>query len=582
MGTDSRNGIGRREVLTGLGLAAAAAAGGTASAAAPKGDAAKWDHETDVVVVGSGAAAGAAAVTAASQGAQVMMIEKMPLTGGTTAKSGGVTWVPNNPLLQAKGIADPKEDALKYMVRYSFPNEYTPNSPTLGIPELQYRLLEAFYDHGAPAINHLDAVGAVKFKEFRMFFVDRPAPDYADHLPENKVPAGRAMEPAVGSGSTEGGNTLASMLEKWITAKNMPVLTDTRVTRIVKDNGRAVGVEATDADGRTLRIKARRGVVFGTGGFAHNTELIGLHQPPILGACAAPGSTGDFIAIAQEAGAAMGNLSSAWRTQVLVEAALENRVFGMTAFVLPGDSMLLVNKYGNRCVNEKRDYNDRTRAHFGFDPTREEYPNHLMFMIFDGRSLDAFGGSYPFPADKRESKFLIEAPTLDELAVQIGARLAKIEDRTGRVKLAPDFSANMKAAVERFNGYAVAGKDPEFDRGLHNYDREWHLLFSARRKGTTQPENSHPNITMHPLTQAGPYYAFILGPGALDTNSGPLINEKAQVLAPGQRPIPGLYGAGNCIAGPSRNAYYAGGGTIGMALTYGYIAGMNVVKEPLA
>src|SRR5690606_14888771 len=134
-----------------------------------------------------------------------------------------------------------------------------------------------------------------------------------------KVPAGRGMEPAVGSGSSEGGNTLASTLEKWVAAKNMPVLTETRVTRVLKDNGRVVGVEATDADGKALRIKARRGVVFGTGGFAHNTELIGMHQPAIYGSCAAPGATGDFIGIAQEAGAAMGNLSSAWRTQVLVE-----------------------------------------------------------------------------------------------------------------------------------------------------------------------------------------------------------------------------------------------------------------------
>jgi hypothetical protein len=276
----------------------------------------------------------------------------------------------------------------------------------------------------------------------------------------------------------------------------------------------------------------------------------------------------------------MGSLHTAWRTQVLLEEALENRMLGLGVFVIPGDSMIVVNKYGKRVFNEKRDYNDRTMTHFVFDSTREEYPNHLMYLITDARSIDAFGGAFPFPRDKRESRWLIEGATIDELAAKIGERLGKIATRIGREKLEPGFVAETKAAIERFNDYAEKGRDPEFDRGLHAYDREYHLLFSARREGTQYPVNPKPNITMHPFTKAGPYYAFILAAGALDTNGGPQINEKAQVLAHDGRPIPGLYGAGNCIACPSRAAYYGGGGTIGLALTYGYIAGMNVAAEP--
>ncbi len=575
-------GLGRRDILAGVGLAAAVVATSTAAVAAPKAKAPegpKWDMETDVVVVGSGAAGGAAAVTAASQGAQVLVLEKMPLLGGTTGKSGGVAWVPNNHLLRATGVEDKREDALRYMARFAYPQQYTPNSPTLGLPEPQYRLLEAFYDQGPVAIQHLETVDAVKFKQFRLFFVDRPAPDYADHLPENKVPKGRAIEPAVGAGGSSGGGSLAAHMEKWLRAKNVPIMTDTAVTRVIKDNGRVIGVEANDADGKLMRIKARRGVIFGTGGYVHNTELVGLHQTALYGSCAMPGATGDFISIAAEAGAAMGNLGSAWRSQVVVEDALETRALARCADYLPGDSMIVVNKYGKRCVNEKRDYNDRTRAHLGYDPTREEFPNQLMFMIFDERSLDAFGGSYPFPLDKRELRSLIEAPTLDALAGKIAERLAGIADKVGGVVLGPDFLSNMKGEVAAFNGYAKAGKDPVFDRGLHEYDREWHLLFSARRADTKQPVNSYPNITMHPISGKGPYYAFILAAGALDTNGGPMINEKAQVLAADAKtPIPGLYGAGNCIASPSRDAYFGAGCTIGLALTYGYIAAMDAVR----
>lgn len=575
---------GRRQALIRGGLAAG---GLVAAGMAPVAQAAKaaagprWDHEADVVCIGSGAAACAAAVTAVGQGARVIMVEKMPLPGGTTGKSGGVTWIPNNPLLRARGIKDEKADCLRFLARYAYPRQYTPNSPTLGLPEGSYRLLEAFYDNGSPMIEHMEKLGAVSFKEFKMWFVDKHAPDYADHLPENKVPRGRALEPSAGAGSSVGGASLAAQMEKWLAARGTPILLEHRVTKVVKEGERVIGVEALHGD-RLVRIKARRGVVFGTGGYAHNTELIGLHQPALYGACAMPGSTGDFIAIAAAAGARMGSLDTAWRTQVVLEEALENRAIGMGAFVLPGDSMIVVNKYGRRIGNEKINYNDRTQLHFVFDPVRKEYPNQLQFMIFDERSLDAYGGAFPIPADRRAARFMIQGNTVAELAANIAARLKKIEDQTAGFKLEAGFADTLADTIARFNGHAKAGRDADFERGLHAYDADWQALFSPMRKGTSQPANAHPNPTMHPLDDKGPLYAFILGPGALDTNGGPMINEHAQVLDAANKPIPGLYGAGNCIASPARGAYFGAGGTIGLALTFGYIAGRHAMQAKSA
>lgn len=568
-------GVSRRVLLAGAGLAATAAALPTrAQAMAADG---AWDQVADIVCIGSGAAGCSAAVTAASAGAKVILLEKMPFLGGTTGKSGGVAWICNHFGLRAQGVKDEKADAMAYMCRFSFPQLYDPTSPTLGLAEADYRLIEAFYDHGYKAIDHLQTVDAVRFKQFRLWGIDEPAPDYADHLPENKVPTGRALEPVTGSGG-QGGGSLAMQLTDWLERNKVPVLTETRVTRIVMDDGRAVGVEA-EANGKRLRIRARKAVIFGTGGYAHNLDLVGLHQTALYGSCAMPGSTGDFIAIAGAAGAAMGTLDGAWRTQVLFEEVLESRELGVCAFFLPGDSMVLLNKYGRRVVNEKRCYNDRTRVHFAYDPVRDEYPNQLLFMLFDQRSLDRFGGAYPMPAKASESPYLVKGENWDALFTRLDAKLASFGGRIGGVRLDPGFAAAAGESIRRYDGFAKAGRDADFDRGAQLYDVQWHKLFSAAREGTPYGANPYPNLTMHPFAAEGPYYAFILAAGALDTNGGPRINHHAQVLSANGEPIPGLYGAGNCIAAPTRNAYYGAGGTIGPALTFGYIAANHALGK---
>jgi succinate dehydrogenase/fumarate reductase flavoprotein subunit len=577
---DSR--ISRRQVLAGAGVAAGAAATiavtGTVGAAAAK---TAWDQEADIVVVGGGSAACSAAVTAASLGDKVILLEKEAILGGTTNKSGGVAWVPNNPLMRKAGLSDTRADALKYMARFSFPQIYTPDSPTLGLDALVYRRLEAFYDNGSATIEHLDKLGAAKYDTFKVG--GNPSPDYADHLPENKVPKGRSLTPVNDKGEATTGNigdgaVLIGAMEAWLEKNKVPMLTEHRVTAVIKESGRVIGVEAASG-GRTVRIKARKGVIFGTGGYSHNTDLVGLHQTALYGACAMPGSTGDFIAIAGAAGAAMGTMGTAWRTQVVFEEALKNRVLPQGVFFIPADAMFVVNKYGKRVVNEKRNYNDRTKVHFTYDPVAEDFPNQLLFMIFDGRVVDAFGGAYPIPTPGNLGPYVIEGVDLPALAAAIGKRLDGLKDKTGGCTLAADFPARLKATFDQFNGYARSGKDPDFRRGDQSYDKEWQAFFSQMREGSMEKPNSMPNSTMHPLRETGPYYCIILAAGALDTSGGPQINEKAQVLAADGKPIPGLYGAGNCIASPSREAYYGAGGTIGLCLTFGYIAAQNAHKE---
>ncbi len=570
----------RRRGLINSGIAGAAVLGVMGvSSAAEKSPAMRWDLQIDIICVGSGAAACAAAVTAVDLGNKVILLEKAPIFGGTTRRSGGVAWIPNNFSLQAQGTADLEADCLRYMARYAYPERYRSDSATLGLAPAELALLQAFYHHGAPAVARLNEIGAVNLIRFDLPGGVGPSPDYAATLPENKVPKGRAIwpDPKITGGR---GSSLVDHMVAWLEKRGATLLTEHQVVKLIQQDGRVVGVEAKTGQ-KILRIRARKGVIFGSGGFAHNAELTQRHSGPIYGSCAAAGSTGDLLGMATAVGARMGSLGTAWRTQVLLEEALENPVVGRAINISPGDAMILVNKHGRRVVNEKRNYNDRTRVHFDWDPTRAEYPNQLLFMLFDQRGIDVYGGNYPIPQDIRESAYLITGSTWVELAKNVQVRLEKLRGKIGDIRLDDDFARQIDQTVQRFSSDATQGRDDEFQRGRDAAETDWLAYFSRPRAGQEAQVQGMKNRTLYPFSNQGPYYAMIIAPGALDTNGGPQINASAQILGSDGAPIPGLFGAGNCIASPTRAAYFGAGGTIGPALTFGYIAAHTAHGTPM-
>jgi len=580
--SDLKTAITRRQLLTGAGAGAVSAALGTIGLSASKAHAAgNWDYDADVVIIGSGVGASTAAVTAHDNGDSVLLVEKATLAGGTSAKSAGVLWIPNNFVLRRNGIDDRKDDCLKYLARFSYPNEYNPDSAHLGLRPSDYRLLEAFYDNAAKAVDNLQAKGAIEVAEWRMFQLDRSATDYLDHVPENKVPAGRTLGPVTKDGGIGLGAHLMQQLHGALQQRQVPMHLEHRAMRLVlNESGRVVGIEA-EHGGKVVSFRARRAVIFATGGYAHNPALVAdFQRPTIVGSCAMPGAEGDFLGIAAAVGAQLGNIGGAWRTQVVLDLALASSKLASGVFFPPGDSMIQVNKYGLRVVNEHRNYNDRTEIHGVYDPSRAEFPNQLLFMIYDQRTALAFGGNYPLPEEPEGADYVLKGDTLQVLSAQIAQRLQAVAPRTGGLSLDGAFEKNLQNSIMRFNRFAAAGTDEDFRRGAAGYDREWHQVFSVPRKGSGAPANEGPNVTMHPFTDKGPYFAIILAPGALDTNGGPVIDGKARVLDTEDNPIPGLYGAGNCIASPSREAYWGAGCTLGLSLTYGYIAGNAAHAEP--
>ena len=578
--SNQTKGFTRRQLLTGAG-AAVTSAGVISLTGCESVATYDWHHQTDILVVGSGVGAATAALTAHGNGNAVMLIEKAAFFGGTSNKSAGVLWIPNNFTLKERGIEDRRDDCVRYQARFSYPERFNADDANLGITEHELSLLEAFYDNASDAVDSLRANESLNVAEWRMFALDRPATDYLDHVPENKTPAGRALGPLRADGSMGGGGHLMGQLGAAIESAGIPALLGHRAVKLIQDDsGAVIGVQA-DNNGELVNIKAAKAVIFATGGYVHNREKTDNLQPMRLyGSCAMPAAEGDFIDIAAAAGAKLGNIGGAWRTQGLLEDALNSKYLATGVFFPGGDSTLQVNKYGVRAVNENRNYNDRTEVHGLYDSSRADFPNQLMFMIYDQRTAGGFAGAYPLPLKPADgAAYVLSGNTLAELTAAISNRLGEISSSTGGIVLDSAFEENLVNTIKRFNGFAESGVDKDFHRGENAYDSEWHQVFSPMTAGTDWPKNPNPSICMHPLSDEGPYYAIMLAAGALDTCGGPVIDAKARVLDSFGSPIPNLYGAGNCIASPSRDAYYGAGHTLGMSMTFGYIAANAAGEE---
>ena len=219
-------------------------------------------------------------------------------------------------------------------------------------------------------------------------------------------------------------------------------------------------------------------------------------------------------------------MSHAWWDQVVVEQAVRVPETSKDVYEPFGDSMLIVDRYGRRVVNEKIPYNERAQVHFDWDPVRREYKNLLLFMVWDAAVADSTDESrfrFPVPPPGETYDFVISAPTFAELASAIEARLAELEPHTGGFTLDASFAAGLGATVERFNAMAAEGVDLDFGRGETPIEQAW--------AGSLRPGAA--SASMHPLASDGPYFCVILGPGALDTKGGPVIDESARVLTPG-------------------------------------------------
>ena len=542
-------------------------------------DGVEWNEEFDVVVVGTGAGGFSSALNAHRLGASVVMLEKAPEIGGTTKKTAAWYWIPNNSLMRADGKEDDKRDAVRYMARLSRPQSYDANDERFGMTEWEYATMEAFFDNASTAHDTLVEMGALK----PMYAPD--VPDYHSTLPENKAPYGRTLFPEAPNGEPGKGPEMIRQLSSAAEERRIPIKTEHRVEAVVVDaEGTVVGVVASTG-GREVAVRARQAVIFASGGFTHNKELRqNFLQASIFGGCAAPTNEGDFVDIATALGAPLYNMNYAWMAPMPLEISLSGSPYTSGIFAVPGDSMIFVDKHGRRIVNEKAIYNELTSKFFEFDAAKVEYPNLLLFMIWDERTRELWTATEAIEDTTPsrlaldnygnviyEDSHIIEGETIEDLARNIRTRLEGLASHTGGFRLDDGFAREVPKTIARFNELARTGKDTDFGRGENPIEHTFN--------GEAKPDNGTGNATMYPMSEEGPYYATIVVAGALDTKGGPRTTD-GQILGVTGEPVSGLYGVGNCVASASAQGYWAGGGTLGPILTFGYLAAEHAARQP--
>jgi 3-oxosteroid 1-dehydrogenase len=542
------------------------------TSASPAAATERCDGDYDMVVVGSGAAGLATALFARWQGNTVLVLEKAPEIGGTTRKAAFWYWVPNNVPMRALGLQDPKEDCLRYMARLSRPEIYDPEAERFGVSAWDYAMYEAIYDNASTATELLSERGALEYRHCA------GVPDYWAELPEDKAPAGRVLLPRDARESmSDGGAVAVDTMSLAAEEAGVKFRTSHRVQRLLKNSrGEIVGVEADTGAGETRRFLGRKAVIFCSGGFTHNKELRrNFLSAPVFGGCAVPTNEGDFIHIASTVGAQLRNMNYAWMCPVVLEKALAQDPDLIGTFSPSGDSMIYVDKEGRRVTNEKLAYNESAQAFFQWDPAKGEYPNLVLIAIWDQQAQDHCAsdeyGRFIVPPGAGDAH-VIRGETLAELSRGIGERLARYAHVTGGLKPSADFESNLRSTIARFNGFAAEGRDLDFHRG----ERQVEQLFN----GPVGLDSNPRNPTMHPIAQTGPYYAALLTGGTLDTKGGPKCTPAGQIVDDSDRPIPGLYGVGNCVASASARAYWAGGATLGPILAFAYLAAQQADQEP--
>jgi 3-oxosteroid 1-dehydrogenase len=554
-----------------------------------------FDEMFDFVVVGSGGGSMCAGLVMRSADKSVLILEKTNLVGGTTARSGGVMWIPNNPFMTRDRIEDSYEKAAAYLDAVLPDPKDAPGAS---------RARRAAYLTEAPRM--LEFLGSRGIKLTRV----KEWPDYYDDLPGGSVP-GRTVVAELFDANELGAWTeklrpsfvhlpipasLEEMLElpamkrswavkmllvklvlrgvvakitgkRWVAGgaalqgrmlqaalrEGIEIRTDSPVTEILIEEGRAAGV-ATVKDGRPWRVGARLGVLVNAGGFSHNQRMRERYQPgtSVKWTMAAPGDTGEMIEEMMRHGAAIAQMQERVGNQFTPQPGWEeNEIRQAAQSVTAAPHCILVDQSGVRYLNEGGSYMAYCKEMLERNKSVPAVPS---WAVFDAQYLRKYILAGTMPGTKKPQRwydegYLKTADTLEGLA--------------GSLKMDP---ATLKATVQRFNGFVAQNRDDDFHRGERAYDRwlgDWLHKPSASLGSISEP----------------PFYAVPVLPGDVGTYGGVVTDERARVLREDGSVIEGLYATGVSTASVMGTSYPGAGSSVGPSFVWGYVAAKSAASQ---
>lgn len=548
------------------------------------------ENTYDVVIAGSGGGGMIAALTAHYHGLKPIILEKNKYIGGTTARSGGVLWVPQNRHMAGDGVKDSAKEASQYIeqlvkgrssrerqevfVKYSplmidfledktevrlqsMPG-YADYYPELPGGKNGSRCIEARVFNGKKIGAQLAEINPTIWEfadgyrmtgvEFHKIAMARTS--WAGKMAALKVGIRMFMDKITGRKRLTMGNSLASMLVYSLQKAGIPIHLNTSVEDLILEEGRVVGVKAMQA-GKEVSFNATKGVLLATGGFPHNQQMRDKYHPATSSSAwslANKTNTGDGINIAAKYGVQLELMEEAWWGPMSIMPS-GTAFFHISERALPGS--IMVNKAGNRFVNEAMPYNELIHKFHEQHQQGEDIVPTYFITDHQFRKNYAFGMMRAGNPGKKytDAKYIVKADTLEELAQKTGID-----------------PANLKKTVQEFNAMAKKGKDTAFGKGDSVYDRRF----------------GDPSITPNPCLapiETAPYYCSFMYPGDIGTKGGILTDPTGRVILEKGNVFEGLYATGNTTASVMGASYPGAGATIAASMTFGFVAAKHMAGE---
>ena len=549
----------------------------------------------DLLVIGSGAGGLSAAVTAAWHELKVVVAEKEPALGGTTAWSGGWMWTPLNPLARRAGIIEDLEAPRTYL-RHVLGNTFNEVKVDAFL-EAAPRMVAFFETHTAlqfeAGLKIPDTYGQVPgagtggrsviaapydgrglgdlihrlrrpMRETTfMGMTIQAGPDLSAFMNVTRSPrafihvARRVSRHLIDLAlyrrgmQLRNGLALVGRLLRSAADLGVDLRTSSPAVRLLQESSAVCGAVLRTPEGE-VEVRARRGVVLAAGGFPHDHERLRALFPANQEhwTLAVPSATGDGLRLAEAVGGQVDTALAApgaWCPVSLVP--FPDGSVGRFPHIIernkPGIIGVLAT--GQRFCNEGNGYHDYVEAMLRAVPPGQEVASWLVCTrTFQRRYGLGIARPTPLPV----------GPYIRSGYIKVGRTIAELAQACG---INPE---GLEQTVAEYNRHARKGEDPAFGRGSTPYNR-----------AGGDPAN-RPNPCVAPI-ERGPFYAVKVVPGSFGTFAGLKTDPNARVLDAGGAPIPGLYAAGTDMASVMGGHYPAGGINLGPAMTFGYIAGRH-------